>query len=114
MTRLRHVPSDLGYEAFPSLHDDVLAPLYRLAPAQRFTFTTPRRSPPIGTVLFAAFGLIETLRQRWRDGIQARRDRDHLCELDDHLLRDIGLTRADIHLVNISPFAQLRQSHHKE
>lgn len=32
----------------------------------------------------------------WQKARQVRRDMEHLCELPDHLLRDIGITRDDI------------------
>ena len=32
----------------------------------------------------------------WRQGVEGQRARRHLMELDDHLLDDIGLTRADV------------------
>jgi uncharacterized protein YjiS (DUF1127 family) len=34
--------------------------------------------------------------QTWRQAIETQRARQHLMELDDHLLDDIGLTRADV------------------
>jgi uncharacterized protein YjiS (DUF1127 family) len=36
------------------------------------------------------------VQRRRRQMVEARRARRHLMQLDDHLLRDIGLTRADV------------------
>jgi uncharacterized protein YjiS (DUF1127 family) len=110
MTYLRHVPSDLGYEAFPSPHDDAPVALYRLTPARPIAAVARRRWPRADTVFLAALGLIETLLQRRRQRSQARRVRDRLSELDDRLLRDIGLTRADVSFGDISPFGARRRS----
>ena len=59
-------------------------------------------------ILFFARGLVATL-LRCGQAIEAHRVRQHLLELDDHLLRDVGLIRADIRFANIATF--IRQSH---
>jgi len=36
--------------------------------------------------------------------VERASERRHLAELDDHMLRDIGLNRADVHEVTAKPF----------
>jgi uncharacterized protein YjiS (DUF1127 family) len=36
------------------------------------------------------------LLRRWRKRMKARRQLSELCRLDDHILRDIGLTRSGL------------------
>jgi len=100
MTFLRFVPSDLDSRAFKPLRYGALMPLSR-PQADRVC------SPSVGAILFFAHGLVATL-LRFGQTIEARRVRAHLLELDDHLLRDVGLTRADVRFGNIATF--IRQS----
>ena len=58
-------------------------------------------------VLLFARGLVATL-LRCGQAIEARRVRAHLLELDDHLLSDVGLTRADVRFGNTATV--IRQS----
>lgn len=56
------------------------------------------RPPYIGGTRYASIGArlrmaIDLLRQ-WRELTQARRQQRRLCELDDHILKDIGLARS--------------------
>jgi uncharacterized protein YjiS (DUF1127 family) len=62
----------------------------------------------VGAILFFARGLVATL-LRCGQAIEARRVRAHLLELDDHLLSDVGLTRAEVRFGNIATV--IRQSH---
>jgi uncharacterized protein YjiS (DUF1127 family) len=50
----------------------------------------------------ALAGLLALVR-RWR---RARRDRRELASLSDHMLRDIGLSRADVEREALRPFWQ--------
>jgi uncharacterized protein YjiS (DUF1127 family) len=44
------------------------------------------------TALRQAFSLL----RRWRERMRMCRQARNLCELDDHVLQDIGLTRAEL------------------
>src|SRR5437016_6013473 len=37
-----------------------------------------------------------SLLRRWRERMRMRRQARNLCELDDHVLQDIGVTRAEL------------------
>ena len=50
-----------------------------------------------------AFAALAALHQRWADRI---RERQHLEQLDDRLLRDVGLTRHDLGRIVNRPFWQ--------
>jgi hypothetical protein len=84
MTYLRTVPSGLDHEAFQPPRYGSLVPLRRPAPVRS-------RTPLVGAVLFATLGLVVALPRCGRQAVEARRARHHLMQLDDHLLRDIGL-----------------------
>ncbi len=58
-----------------------------------------RPAPGLGTLLVR---LIDTL----LDWQERARQRHHLSGLDDHLLRDIGLSRADVEHETAKPFWQ--------
>ncbi len=100
MTFLRAVPSDLDDRAFKPLRYGALMPLRR-PQADRIC------APAVSAILFFARDLVATL-LRCGQAIEARRVRAHLLELDDHLLGDVGLTRADVRFGNIATV--LRQS----
>ena len=100
MTFLRSVPSNLDDRAFKPLRYGALMP-FRRPQADRVC------SPVVSAVLFFARGLVVTL-LRCGQAIEARRVRAHLLELDDHLLSDVGLTRADVRFGNIATV--IRQS----
>jgi uncharacterized protein YjiS (DUF1127 family) len=55
-----------------------------------------RRRPAVGDVLSAALGLARAMGRRWRQAAETGRARRHLMQLDDRLLRDVGLARADV------------------
>ena len=76
MTYLRSVPSDF---------DNV----FQLPPSQPAGDHT--RTPAA-----ARPGLTTTALRYWRQVAEARRARHQLMQLNDHLLRDIGLTRTDV------------------
>lgn len=40
--------------------------------------------------------LANVVRRHWRQMVEARHTRRRLMQLDDHLLRDLGLTRPDV------------------
>ena len=50
-----------------------------------------------------AFGAVAAVYLRWADRI---RERQHLEQLDDRLLRDVGLTRHDLGRIVHRPFWQ--------
>ena len=100
MTFLRSVPSDQDDRAFKPLRYGALMP-FRRPQADRV------RSPVVSAVLFFARGLVATL-LRCGQAIETRRVPAHLLELDDHLLSDVGLTRADVRFDNIATV--IRQS----
>ena len=88
MTYLHSVPSDLDYAAFQPPRYGAPVALHRPAAARIRT--------QVGTVLYAAVGLIVSLFRSWRQAVEARRARHRLMQLDDHFLRDIGLSRPDV------------------
>jgi uncharacterized protein YjiS (DUF1127 family) len=55
----------------------------------------------LGSLMFIRS--ILTLPRRWKKRVQ---DRRHLSQLDDHVLSDIGLTRADVTCEATRPFWQ--------
>jgi uncharacterized protein YjiS (DUF1127 family) len=60
------------------------------------SWTLRRRSAPATAVVPLARGWLIALarmQERWRQRLTLRDLDDRLCDLDDHLLRDIGLTR---------------------
>jgi uncharacterized protein YjiS (DUF1127 family) len=57
------------------------------------TTTRHRRDEPIGGTLWARLvGIVHAVRRKRRIGA----DMAYLSTLDDHLLHDVGLTRADL------------------
>jgi uncharacterized protein YjiS (DUF1127 family) len=56
-----------------------------------------RRSPALGAGLRSLLGRIRAWRER-------ARQRRHLAGLNDHMLRDIGLTRGDVMAESSKPF----------
>ena len=54
----------------------------------------------LGTRLSLAMGLPG----RWRERMRARRQLRNLCELDDHILNDIGLNRSALLCEAKKPF----------
>jgi len=49
-----------------------------------------------------------SLLRRWRERMRMRRQARNLCELDDHVLQDIGLTRAELLWEAAKPYAPRR------
>ena len=86
MTYLRSVPSDLTDEALPPI--------------------------PVGALVLSAVRSLgrgpQALLRRAQQRSEMRRARSELLELDDRLLRDIGLTRADVHSGNLTTKGELR------
>jgi len=89
MAYLRSVPVDLDEAASQLPRFGALVPLERPAPARI-------GSNVFRIVLIVALGLILTLVRCWRQAAETRRARHHLMQLDDYLLRDIGLTRSEV------------------
>ena len=56
------------------------------------------RTAHLGSTRHARSGawlrVVMDLPRRWRERTRARRQERNLCELDDHMLQDIGLTRS--------------------
>jgi uncharacterized protein YjiS (DUF1127 family) len=87
MTHLRSLPSD--FENVFQLPPGVLVPLDQAAAGHA-------RTRVAQTFFVAVRGLAVTVLRAWRRAIEARRARHRLMQLDDHLLRDIGLSRPDV------------------
>ena len=68
------------------------------------------RRRPIDAVLTAAFELALAVQRRWRQMVETSRARRHLMQLDDYLLRDIGLTRADVRFGDFEPLGHRRRA----
>ena len=69
------------------------------------TYTTPfirivaparQRNGSVLHPLRALFAWVATVVGLWQERRRLRRDLRRLCEADDHVLRDIGLTRGDV------------------
>ena len=86
MTYLRSVP--LEHQALQPLRYGALQPV-RQPPADR------AGSPLLGAIAFVARGVRALLRYG-RQRSEVRLAQRHLLELDDRLLRDIGLSRHDV------------------
>jgi uncharacterized protein YjiS (DUF1127 family) len=54
-----------------------------------------------------------SLLRRWRERMRMRRQARNLCELDDHVLQDIGLTRAELLWEAAKPSARPPSSRRK-
>lgn len=69
------------------------------------TFSSPisGSSRGLGTEVIAVLDRLFEAPFVWAERAAERR---HLAELDNHLLRDIGLTKADIDAVSAKPFWQ--------
>jgi len=104
MAYLRSVPVDLDEAASQLSRFGALVPLQRPAPARI-------GSRVFGFVLIAALGLIAALLRCWRQAIETRRARRHLMQLDDRLLRDIGLTRGEVRFGDFTALDGQRRSH---
>ena len=77
--------------------DARLVPVCRAVPSRRIAFGGP--------VLLIALSLTAVLLRHWQRKIEERRVRARLSELDDHLLKDIGLTRTDVRFGNVTTLA---------
>ena len=75
-----------------------LVPVGRAIPSRRIAFG--------GAVLFIALSLATVMLRHWLRRIEERRVRARLSELDDHLLKDIGVTRADVLFRNVATLAR--------
>ncbi len=80
-----------------------LVPVCRTAPTRRIAFG--------GAVLFVVLGLATVLFRHWQRRSGERLVRTRLSELGNHLLRDIGLTRADVIFGKAATLARRHQSH---
>jgi uncharacterized protein YjiS (DUF1127 family) len=78
--------------------DARLVPVCRAVPSRRIAFG--------GAVLFIALSLAAVLLRHWQRRIEERRVRARLSELDDHRLKDIGVTRADVLFGNVATLAR--------
>jgi uncharacterized protein YjiS (DUF1127 family) len=80
-----------------------LVPVCRAVPSRRIAFG--------GAVLFVALSLAAVLLRHWQRRNEEHRVRARLSELGNHLLKDIGLTRADVIFGKVATLARRRQSH---
>jgi uncharacterized protein YjiS (DUF1127 family) len=81
-----------------AMTDTGLVPVGRAIPSRRIAFG--------GAVLFIALSLATVMLRHWLRRSEERRVRARLSELDDHLLKDIGVTRADILFGNVATLAR--------
>jgi len=65
-----------------------------------------RRGSTRHTMLGASLRWILTLLRHWRERMRSRRQLRDLCELNDHILQDIGLTKAELRCKAKKPFWQ--------
>jgi uncharacterized protein YjiS (DUF1127 family) len=73
-----------------------------LNPGHAATRPLRRRGTNIqhNTALRQLIGLL----RRWQERIRTRRQLTRLCDLDDHILQDIGLTRSGLRCEAEKPF----------
>jgi uncharacterized protein YjiS (DUF1127 family) len=73
-----------------------------LSPGRAVTRQPGRRGANAqhNTALQQLIGLL----RRWRERIRARPQLARLCDLDDHILHDIGLTRSELRCDAETPF----------
>src|SRR5258708_34621406 len=81
-----------------AMTDTGFVPVGRAIPSRRIAFG--------GAVLFIALSLATVMLRHWLRRIEERRVRARLSELDDHLLKDIGVTRADVLFGNVATLAR--------
>src|SRR5215813_11110580 len=60
-------------------------------------------------IRLTAPSIVGRVLRSWRQAIEARRARHHLMQLDDRLLRDIGLTRPDLHFGDFETLGRYRR-----
>jgi uncharacterized protein YjiS (DUF1127 family) len=65
-----------------------------------------------GAVLLISLSLAAVLLRHWRHRSEERRVHARLSDLGSHLLKDIGLTRADLIFGKGATLARRHQSHH--
>jgi uncharacterized protein YjiS (DUF1127 family) len=94
------------------LHSVLSAPNHPAFQPPRYGARMPLRLPQVDAIILFARGLAAALLRYGRQANEARRRRTHLLELDDHLFRDVGLSRADLRFGNIA--TRIRQSHRPE
>jgi uncharacterized protein YjiS (DUF1127 family) len=58
----------------------------------------------------AALDVARTVLRSWRQALDSRRARHRLVQLDDHLLRDIGLSRTDLHFGDFETLGRHRRA----
>ena len=80
-----------------------LVPVGRTVPSRRTAFG--------GAVLFVALSVAAVLLRHWQRRSEERLVRARLSELGDHLLKDIGVTRADVIFGKVATLARRHQSH---
>jgi uncharacterized protein YjiS (DUF1127 family) len=80
-----------------------LVPVGRTVPSRRTAFG--------GAVVFVALSVAAVRLRHWQRRSEERRVQARLSELDDHLLKDIGVTRADVIFGNVATLARRHQSH---
>jgi uncharacterized protein YjiS (DUF1127 family) len=74
--------------------------------------TVPSRRTALGgAVLFVAFSVAAVLLRHWQRRSEERRVRTRLSELGDHLLKDIGVTRAEVIFGKVATLTRRHQSH---
>jgi uncharacterized protein YjiS (DUF1127 family) len=84
------------------LHSVPSAPDHAAVLPPRAPLADRAGTPVVRAILFFARGLVATLPRHGRQTIETRQARTQLLELDDHLLRDVGLTRVDVRFGNIA------------
>ena len=80
-----------------------LVPVCRTAPSRRIAFG--------GAVLLIVLSLVAVLLRHWQRRNEEHRVRARLSELGNHLLKDIGMTRADVIFGKVATLARRRQLH---
>jgi uncharacterized protein YjiS (DUF1127 family) len=79
----------------------------RTAPAPRFATRRPAELAPLELGLGRWLGILRQALERRRERARTQRA---LAQLDDRLLRDIGVSRADLRVRLDSPFAGLGET----
>jgi uncharacterized protein YjiS (DUF1127 family) len=73
---------------------------------RRYRVLVPREQRAATTVFSAALGLSANVIRAWQKTAAARAGRRQLIQLDERLLRDIGLTRTDVHFGDLDTLSR--------
>jgi uncharacterized protein YjiS (DUF1127 family) len=108
MPGTRHMPFAPQYQTFPAPFEPGLTVSYGSAPSWQWPRAATRSvTGHLGIGLFAALASVRHAFQSWRCQVRSRQLADQLTGLNDHLLRDMGLSHVALRYED--PAALLRR-----